>query len=77
MLKTYIKKSYSKENNKELQLGLTERGWLVYEAHMQCHERHLADIANRIGSFPLSHIATVKVVFDVIEDALDARLDQE
>ena len=75
--KGFVQKTAAEHNCKELRLKLTPLGWRAFEAHENCHGRHLADIAGRLDAFSLSQVATALVLLEVIEDTLDERLAKE
>lgn len=72
----FLRKARADHSNKEWRLSLTQRGWRAFRAHERVHERHLADLAQRLGSFSLPQIATVSVVLEVIEGVVGERLSQ-
>jgi DNA-binding MarR family transcriptional regulator len=74
--KGFVDKTRSEGNSKEWRLQLTALGWRAFAAHERCHDRHMSDILDRLGSFSLTQIATAAVLLDVIEDVIDERLSE-
>ncbi len=75
--KGFVKKEYAAYSNKELQLSLTKLGWLAFHAHEQFHGKDMARIMECLSAFSLSHIATLSVLLDVIENVMNERLAQK
>ncbi|HAY23133.1 MarR family winged helix-turn-helix transcriptional regulator [Desulfobacca acetoxidans] len=73
--KGFVEKQHTANNNKELDLSLTELGWRAFQAHERFHGKHFAELVNRLGAFSLAQIATASVILDVIEDIVEERLD--
>ncbi|MEZ4528735.1 MAG: MarR family winged helix-turn-helix transcriptional regulator [Desulfobacterales bacterium] len=75
--KGFVKKAYAAHSNREIELSLTELGWLAFHAHERFHGKDMAHITERMGAFSLSQIATISVLFDVIENIMDERLSRK
>ena len=74
--KGYVKKTLSEHNGKELRLQLTPTGRNAFNSIQKYRGRHFDNIIKRLGSFSLSQVATASVLLDVIEDAMNERLNQ-
>ncbi len=74
--KGYLEKAYADHSNKELRLSLTELGWRAFRAHERIHEKHLADLAQRLNSFSLPQLSTTSVLLEVVEGVVEERLSQ-
>ncbi|MDY0362108.1 MAG: MarR family transcriptional regulator [Desulforegulaceae bacterium] len=72
--KGFIKKMRSQDNNKEINLILTELGKKAYTAHEQTHKKDNEFLLNKLSAFSLSQIATVSVMLESIEEIMDERL---
>ena len=72
----FLQKERVDHSNKELRLSLTKLGWRAFHAHERFHEKHMADLVDRLSAFSLSQIATITVLLDIIESVVDERLSQ-
>lgn len=75
--KGFLRKGQAPDNNKELQLTLTELGWQAFHAHEQFHGEDLAYLMERLSVFPLQQIAILSVMLEVISSLMGARLGTE
>jgi len=73
--KDFIEKKPAAHSNKELQLTLTQRGWKAFRIHEKFHGQHMSDVVDRLSAFSLSQIATASVLLEVLENAVDERLE--
>lgn len=75
--KGFLKKAQSPHSNKELQLSLTELGWLAFRAHERFHGEDMNTLINRLDAYPMQQIAILSVLLDAIGAIMDERLDEE
>lgn len=75
--KGFLLKGQALDNNKELQLTLTELGWRAFHAHEQFHGEDLTYLIERLSVFPLQQIAVLSVMLETISSVMGARLDME
>ena len=74
--KGFVGKEQSAHSQKELRLFLTDLGWKAFHAHERFHQEHMAQLVTRLEAFSLSQLATTSVLLEVIENAMDDRLNQ-
>ena len=72
--KGFLLKGQALDNNKELQLSLTELGWQAFHAHEQFHGEDLDYLIERLSVFPLQQIAVLSVMLEAISSVMAARL---
>jgi len=72
--KGFIKKKRSEDNNKEVNLVLTELGRKAYKAHEETHRSDSDYLVAKLSMFSLSQIATLSVMLESIEVIMDQRL---
>ncbi len=72
--KGFIKKLRSEENNKEVNLVLTELGQKAYKAHEETHSSDNEYLLAKLSTFSLSQISTLSVMLESIEEIMDERL---
>ena len=72
--KGLVEKKISAHSAKELELGLSEQGQEAFEGLMELRSAHYDNIADRLGGFTLTQIATATAFLDVIEDVMDDRI---
>ncbi|WP_320171843.1 MarR family transcriptional regulator [Maridesulfovibrio sp.] len=68
------RKDPAPDNRKELLAGLTEKGWEAFRIHEQFHEKHMANLFDRLDEFTDPQLATASAVLAVVETVVDDRL---
>jgi DNA-binding MarR family transcriptional regulator len=72
--KGFVKKVNPPDNNKELQLTLTELGKRAFCVHEKFHAVHVNDMLEKLNKFSDEEIAATAKVLKVIEDTVRKRL---
>lgn len=73
--KGFLEKMLAPHSNKEYQLSLSKLGWKAFRSHERFHGEDLANIIERLSTFPLQQIATLSVLLETIGAIMDERLD--
>lgn len=72
-----VKKVNPADNNKELQLSLTEAGWEAFRAHEHFHARHMKKMTERLTSaFTEEEIEKVSGALHIIEQIIDENISE-
>ena len=75
--KGFIKKENPADNNKELQLSLTETGWAAFRAHERFHGKHMKNLTERLNSaFSVREITKAAAMLELIEELVDERMSE-
>jgi DNA-binding MarR family transcriptional regulator len=74
--KSLIEKNLSSHSNKEFELSLTNLGSEAFQIHEKNHGEHMSDLINRLNAFSLTQIATMSVILETMENAVDERIEK-
>lgn len=74
--KGFLEKEQAPNNNKELQVSLTQTGWEAFNAHEMFHGKDMTDLVDSLSAFSLSQIATISVLLEAIGSVMDERLSR-
>lgn len=74
--RSFVKKQQLPDNNKELDLTLTDLGWKAFQAHERFHGKDMASLINLLEAYPLQQIATLSVLLEAIGLVMDERLGE-
>ena len=70
----FLIKKQSVHSAKEYELTLTELGWKAFHAHEHFHGQDFARLIDRLSAFPISQIATLSVLLEVLGGVMEKRL---
>jgi DNA-binding MarR family transcriptional regulator len=72
--KELVRKYKADDNEKEVLVELTAKGWTAFHSHERLHARWDAPMVKELSGMAPDHFAGVEVFFETLEDILDESL---
>jgi DNA-binding MarR family transcriptional regulator len=74
--KNLVNKEKALNNDKEISLRLTHRGWFVYERQMQHHEQLFNEFEGLLAHFSREQVDSFLTLLDIVDHHIDRHLER-